>query len=164
MLMETLNTLDRAIRLQKVELFSELETDMLALVASIATQIEAKRGHVLVQQDRPLSTLYVVLEGRIEMSRDGQPVFHVGPDETIGNWALFDEQPSVVTATAVEDTSLLRIDREDFFDLLADHSEMTREVFQALFKRVRSLLAAGLSAPPGQGSPAGFGTGKASST
>lgn len=149
--METLNTLDRAIRLQKVELFSDLETDMLALVASIATQIEIKRGEVLVQQNRPLSTLYVVLEGRIEMSRGGQAVFHVGPDETIGNWALFDEQPSVVTATASEDSSLLQIDREDFFDLLADHSEMTREVFQALFKRVRSLLTAGLVTQQGAG-------------
>jgi CRP-like cAMP-binding protein len=78
------------------------------------------------------------------MSRSGRTMFRVGADETIGNWALFDEQPSVVTATALEDTSLLRIDREDFFDLLADHSEATREMFQALFKRVRSLLTKGL--------------------
>jgi CRP-like cAMP-binding protein len=100
----------------------------------------------LIEQNRALSSLYVVLSGRIEMSRGGQVVFNVGPDETIGNWALFDEQPSVVTATASEDSSLLRIDRDDFFDLLADHSEMTREIFQALFKRVRSLLTAGLTA------------------
>jgi CRP-like cAMP-binding protein len=142
--METLTTLERAIRLQKVELFSDLETSMLALLASIATQVVAERGEVLVEQNRPLSALYVVLDGRIEMSRSGRTMFHVGSDETIGNWALFDEQPSVVTATALEDSSLLRIDREDFFDLLADHSEVTREMFQALFKRVRSLLTKGL--------------------
>jgi CRP-like cAMP-binding protein len=142
--METLSTLERAIRLQKVELFSDLETSMLALLASIASQVEVRRGDVLVEQNRPLSTLFVVLSGTIEMSRSGRTMFHVGADETIGNWALFDEQPSVVTATALEDTSLLRIDREDFYDLLADHSEMTREMFQALFKRVRSLLTKGL--------------------
>jgi CRP-like cAMP-binding protein len=79
------------------------------------------------------------------MSRSGQPMFSVGPDETIGNWALFDSQPSVVTAKASNDSWLLRIDREDFFDLLADHSEVTREMFQALFKRVRTLLAKGLA-------------------
>jgi CRP-like cAMP-binding protein len=142
--MDTLTTLERAIRLQKVELFSELETSMLALLASIASQVEVKRGDVLVEQNHPLSTLYVVLNGSIEMSRSGRTMFRVGADETIGNWALFDEQPSVVTATALEDTSLLRIDREDFFDLLADHSEATREMFQALFKRVRTLLTKGL--------------------
>lgn len=145
--METLTTLERAIRLQKVELFSDLETSMLALLASIASQVEVKRGEVLVEQNHPLSTLYVVLDGSIEMTRGGRTMFRVGADETIGNWALFDEQPSVVTATALEDTSLLRIDREDFFDLLADHSEATREMFQALFKRVRALLTKGLGTP-----------------
>ena len=78
------------------------------------------------------------------MSRGGQTLFTVGPDETIGNWALFDEQPSVVTATVAEESQMLQIEREDFFDLLADHGEITRNLFQALFKRVRELLTKGL--------------------
>lgn len=142
--MEELTILDRAIRLQKVELFSDLETELLALIASIARQERVDAGHVLVEHDRVLESLYVVLEGGIEMQRGGRTLFTVGPDETIGNWALFDRQPSVVRAVASEPTWLLRIDREDFYDLLADHSEMTRELFYALFKRVRSLLALGL--------------------
>jgi CRP-like cAMP-binding protein len=146
--METLTTLERAIRLQKVELFSDLETNLLALLASVAAQVEVRKGEVLIEQNRSLNTLYVVLSGRIMMSRGGRVMFYVGPDETIGNWALFDDQPSVITATAAEDTFLLRIEREDFFDLLADHSEMTREMFQALFKRVRALLTKGLGTQP----------------
>jgi CRP-like cAMP-binding protein len=139
-----LTTLERAIRLQKVDLFTDLETDLLALVASIAEVVEIGKDNVLFEESRPLSALYVLLEGRIQMGRGGQTMFTVGPDETIGNWALFDNQPSVVTATAVEDSRLLKIEREDFFDLLADHSEITRNLFQALFQRVRSLLTKGL--------------------
>jgi CRP-like cAMP-binding protein len=142
--MEKLTILDRAIRLQKVKLFSDLETELLALVASIARQIQAEAGQVLVERDHVPDALYVVLEGRIDLERGGRTLFTVGPDETIGNWALFDRQPSVVRAVAAEPAWLLQIDREDFYDLLADHSEMTRELFFALFKRVRSLLAAGL--------------------
>ena len=145
--METLTTLERAIRLQKVDLFSDLETDLLALVASIANQLEANKGMTLFEENRPLPSLYVVLAGRMEMSRGGQAMFTVGVDETIGNWALFDDQPSVVTARAAEDIWLVRIDREEFFDLLADHTEITRKLFQALFKRMRSLLTAGLERP-----------------
>ncbi len=145
--METLTTFERAIRLQKVDLFSDLETDQLALVASIASQIECQTGAALFEEHHPLGSLYVLLEGRVEMSREGKAMFTVGPDETIGNWAFFDDQPSVVSAKVLEDTWLLRIDREDFFDLLADHGEITRNLFQALFKRVRSLLTAGLERP-----------------
>lgn len=159
--METLTTLERAIRLQKVDLFNDLETDLLALVASIAKQAELPEGSMLFQEGRPLNTIYVLLEGRIEMSRGGQPLFTVGRDETIGNWALFDEQPSVVTATVVEQSHLLQIEREDFFELLADHGEITRNLFQALFKRVRGLLTKGLednSPPRPPAPPAGAAT------
>lgn len=142
--METLTTIERAIRLQKVDLFSELETDELALVASIASQKEYKKGEELFRENGPSDALFVVLSGRIEMSRGGKPVFSVGRDETVGNWAFFDKQPSVVTAKAVEDSWLLKIEGQDFFELLADHTEMTPAMFQALFKRVRSLLVRGL--------------------
>jgi len=64
--------------------------------------------------------------------------------ETVGNWALFDRQPSLAAVRAVEDSSALKIDRENFFDLLADHSEINRELFQALFRRMRAVLAKGL--------------------
>ena len=142
--METLTTLEKAIRLQKVELFSDLRTDELALVASIASQTQQQPGDILFRENAPSDALFVVLAGRVEMSRGGQAMFSVGEDETVGNWAFFDDQPSVVTATAVEESWLLKIEGQDFFDLLEDHTEMTPSMFQALFKRVRSLLVGGL--------------------
>jgi len=146
---EELSTLDRAIRLQNVDLFSDLKTDMLALVASIAKQVRVEADETLFERDSAMEALYVVLDGRIAMRRDEARLFSVGPDETIGNWALFDEQPSVVTAIAESETWLLRIDREDFFDLLADHSDVSRALFQALFKRARALLKVGLDSGDG---------------
>lgn len=152
--MEQLTTLDRAIRLQKVELFSDLETEMLALLASIAQQVELKKGESVVEEGNPIPALYTVLDGEIEMRRGGLVIYSIGANETLGNWALFDREPSVVTAVAAQDTDLLRIDREEFFELLADHSEVTRELFQALFKRVRSILSAGIESPTDSATPA----------
>ncbi len=142
--MENLTTLDKAIRLQKVELFSDMETDALALAASIAQQLNCSPGTVLFQESGASDALFVVLAGRIQLTRGGREVFSIGPGETLGNWALFDDQPSVATATCAEDTWVLKIEREDFFDLLADHAEMTQRMFKALVKRVRSVLAKGL--------------------
>jgi len=142
---ETLTTLEKAIRLQKVELFSDMETDALALAASIAEQIQCDPGTVLFKESGSADALYIVLDGRIKLTRGSREIFSVGPGETLGNWALFDDQPSVATATCAEPTGLLKIEREDFFDLLADHAEMTQKMFKGLVKRVRSLLALGLN-------------------
>jgi CRP-like cAMP-binding protein len=153
--MEQLTTLDRAIRLQKVELFSDLETEMLALLASIARQVEFKKGMSVVEEGAIIPALYTVLDGQIEIRRGGITIYSIGANETLGNWALFDQEPSVVTAIAAQDTSLLRIDREEFFELLADHSAVTRELFQALFKRVRAILSAGIERPSDSSNSAG---------
>ena len=144
--METLSTLDKAIRLQKVELFGDMETDALALAASIASQVHCPAATVLFKESGSTDALYVVLGGRVQLTRGTREIFSVGPGETLGNWALFDDQPSLATATCVEETWLLKIEREDFYDLLADHAEMTQRMFKALVKRVRELLRLGLSA------------------
>ena len=46
----------------------------------------------------------------------------------------------VAIATVTEDARLLRIDREDFYDLLADHNEMMKNIFRALIRRIRQLV------------------------
>jgi hypothetical protein len=61
--MENLTTLDKAIRLQKVELFGDMDTDVLALAASIATQVQCANGTLLFKENGPSDALYVVLSG-----------------------------------------------------------------------------------------------------
>jgi CRP-like cAMP-binding protein len=46
----------------------------------------------------------------------------------------------MVTATADADSDLLRIDREDFIDLLADHVRIAEGVLKTVVKRLRSLV------------------------
>lgn len=146
--MDSLSTLDRALRLKKVELFQNLETETLALIASIAEQIDIAEGESLCDEGRPQLALFLVLEGKFDMLRGSARLFSIGVGETIGNWALFDDQPSLVSSTASEAATVLRIDREDFYDLLADNPEITRTMFQALFQRVRTLLTPGISNTP----------------
>ena len=60
--------------------------------------------------------------------------------DIFGTWALFDDEPRVATATTLDDTSLLRISREDFLDFLSDHTNITETVFKALVKKIRSMI------------------------
>ena len=60
--------------------------------------------------------------------------------DVFGTWALFDEETRVATATTVEETRLLKIYREDFYDLLADHIRITEGVLKNLSRRLRGLL------------------------
>jgi CRP-like cAMP-binding protein len=60
--------------------------------------------------------------------------------DIFGTWALFDDEPRVATAVTLDDTTLLRISKEDFLDLLSDHTNITESVFKSLVKKIRSLI------------------------
>ena len=135
-----LTIVEKVICLQNVDVFSELPTEQLSYLAAIAEEVSYSPGDDVFRCDEFSDALYVVLDGRIRMHRDEEELAIEEPDDAFGTWALFDETPRVATATALEDTRLLRIDREDFLDLLTDHVQITETVMKTLVGRLRGLL------------------------
>ena len=67
-------------------------------------------------------------------------VYTARQNEVLGAWALFDDDPMPVRAKTIEETRLLRIGRDDFYDLLSDNIEITASIFSTLVKRFRKLV------------------------
>lgn len=134
------NIVEKVIALEAVELLGSLTPDQLSRIALIAEEVRYPPGELILEPKRPLEALYVILEGAVEISRDGQ-VFHVARQhEVLGSWALFDDSPLPMTARTVEDTALLQISRDDFYDLLADNIELAASIFSTLVRRFRKLI------------------------
>ncbi len=136
-----MNLIEKVFLLQQVDLLQDARTEELAILASIAEEIEVEPGTALLRQDEPTDALYVVIRGAVELRRAGEQVMTARDGTPFGTWALIDEAPSLVSATAVETSQLLRITREDFYDLLADHTELARGLLKGLARRVRKLVA-----------------------
>ena len=92
-----------------------------------------------------------MLEGQVRLHRGDLEVSTAEANQAFGTWASFDNEPRVTSATAVDRSRMLRIRKEDFIDLLADHIGITEGVLQALVKRVRTLVGrvSGGSGPSG---------------
>ena len=133
-------TIEKVIFLQNVDVFSEVPTEQLAYVAAIAEEVSYLKNDDIYETNHPSDALYLVLEGKVKLHRDGEEITTAGAKEAFGTWALFDDEPRVTTASAVEDSRLLRIDREDFHDLLSDHTEITQAVLKNIAGRIRGLI------------------------
>ncbi|HKE27549.1 MAG TPA: cyclic nucleotide-binding domain-containing protein [Bryobacteraceae bacterium] len=143
--MPELNIVEKVISLEAVELLASLSPEQLAHIASIAQEVRVIPGKTILEAGKPLDALYVIVEGAVELSREGGvpsgPLTVARENEVLGAWALFEEDdPLPVTGRTLEDTRLLRIGREDFYDLLADNSEITSAIFSTLVKRFRKLV------------------------
>ena len=135
-----LTTIEKVITLQEVDVFEQLTTENLAQLASIAEEIEFPPNSVIYSEGGVADSMYLVLEGRVRLHQGPQEVMTAGEKDTFGTWALFEDEPRVVTATTLEQSRLLRIDKEDFIDLLADNVQITQGILKALVQRVRRLM------------------------
>jgi len=135
-----LTTIEKVMALQNVDVFSEVLTEQLAHLALIAEEVTFEVNEVVYRESDPPQAMYLVLEGKVRLHRGDLEVTVASANEAFGTWALFDDEPMVVTATVVSSCRLLKIDRDDFIDLLADYVQITQGVLKAMVKRLRGLV------------------------
>jgi len=139
--------IEKVLALQDVELFNQVSTDALAHLAAIAREETYESGDDLFVENDAADSLHLVLSGNARLHRAGRDVTTAGAGDVLGTWALLDVDTRIATATATSPIHALRIERLDFFDLIAENLEITQGVFRSLVGRVRKLIGSGSSDP-----------------
>lgn len=135
-----LGLVEKVLLLQSVDAFVSATSEQLSLVAAIASEHRHQPGDSLYRESDPADAMYVVVEGRVKLERRGQEVGLLGPAEAFGTWSLFEPEPRLTSAVVLEPTLLLRIDRIDFLDVLADHVDLSRAILASVARRLRAVL------------------------
>lgn len=130
---------EKVILLQRVDVFADVPTEPLSVLAASADEVNVLEGDAVYREGERADALYLVLDGRIRLHQGDRSFGEIGPGEAFGTWALFDEEPRLGDATALESSALLRIDREEFIDLMADHVQIAQGVIRAVSRRLRAL-------------------------
>lgn len=135
-----LTTVEKVIFLQDIDIFEFTSTEDLAHIAAITDEVEFQAGETIFEEGEISDAMYMVIDGKVRLTRGDQEVMVAQKKDVFGTWALFDDEPRVATATILENSRLLHIDKEDFIDLLADHVAITQSVLKTMVKRLRNLM------------------------
>jgi len=103
-----------------------------------------QQGKVIMVAGQTAALMYVVVEGRVEISIRGAVVERVGPGGVFGEMALVDQSPRSANATAEIDCALLAINRNVFLNLVKSDPTFGIALLSATAERVRN-TAAGLN-------------------
>ena len=98
---------------------------------------------MLIRQGDAGDCFYLIQSGSVRVERDGQELARLGPGDYFGEMAVLDQEPRSATLTASEDCELLKLDQEDFYELLHEHPELSQSIIRTLARRVRGLLENG---------------------
>ncbi|HEV3226619.1 MAG TPA: cyclic nucleotide-binding domain-containing protein [Acidimicrobiales bacterium] len=130
---------DGAERLAKIELFDGFTPSELARVAELVEEVEAEKGAVLVEQGKPGTEAYIVVEGEAAFEVAGERKGTIGPGDPVGEMALIDNRPRVGTVRAMTPMKLLVLDSSQFRKLLDEMPKANRAIMSKLSERLRKL-------------------------
>jgi CRP-like cAMP-binding protein len=89
-----------------------------------------------MRQGAPGREFFVLLEGEVDVVRDGERVKTLGPGEFFGELALISDVPRTATVTATSPIRTLVVHARDFRRLLHDEPVVAERVLQTMAERM----------------------------
>jgi CRP-like cAMP-binding protein len=128
--------------LATVPLLQGLDSVELSRLAELMRERSYPKGSVILFEDDPGDSLFVVRSGRVKVvlvGEDGREVILgiLGPGEHFGELSLIDGQPRSAHVIAIEDTQLVVLRREDFRRRVEQSPALAWALLSALSKRLR---------------------------
>jgi CRP-like cAMP-binding protein len=127
---------ERLILLKAISLAGQPPAAALGALATHATERHFDAGARIADPDRPWECVHVVVEGRVGVHEDGQPVYSVASGGAFGMLETLARIEAGVEARAELDTVTLEIRASTLLSILEDHHAMARETIQALARRL----------------------------
>jgi len=126
-------------QLAAVPLFEGLSKKQLSQISSLMTPLDIAAGRVLAHQGDIGREFMILLEGEIEVARDGKVIAVRGAGDYVGEIALLDERPRTATLTARTDIVVEVLNRAEFSSLLAEEPELSRQIRATMARRLVEL-------------------------
>jgi CRP/FNR family transcriptional regulator, cyclic AMP receptor protein len=125
-----------------VPLFHGLDREELARFGELVRERSYPKGSVILFQDDPGDSLFILRSGRVKVvliGEDGREVILgvLEPGAHFGELALIDDQPRSAHVIAMEDAQLLVLRREDFRRRVDANPSVAWALLQELSKRLR---------------------------
>ena len=137
-----LSTIERILFLKSAELFNQIASEDLAPVALVAQEVHFNAGEALIRQGDPGDCLYVIVDGEASIVIRGVgQVATRHPRSSIGEMGIISRQPRSADCVALTDLTALKIDHDDFWELLAEKPPLALGVIRALSHRLDEAVA-----------------------
>ena len=135
------STVEKILYLKSAPVFEHVAGEDLAPLARIAEVEVHAAGEPIVLEGEIGDALYIIVSGRVRVEHSGRVIAELGPGDTVGEMSVLDSEPRSANVTAAEETEVLRIGSDAFYETLHEQAEIAEGVIRMLCRRVRRLDA-----------------------
>jgi Na+/melibiose symporter-like transporter len=129
--------------LASVPIFAPLPGGSLEHLAARLVPLRVDPGTVIVREGDAGDRFYIVAEGEIEVTQDGQMISELDAGGYFGEIALLRDIPRTATVTAKTNAVLYALDREDFLSAVTGHAQSAEAAETVMSARLAGPAATG---------------------
>jgi CRP-like cAMP-binding protein len=133
---------DRQQLLANVALFSACTDKEIDRLARHAELVDFAAGDVLMKEGEIGHEFFVIVDGEVGVTSDGNTLAKLGPGSYVGEMALLDPGPRTATVTALRDTQAVLIASREFYAAVDDVPGLSRKLLAGLARRLREAATA----------------------
>ena len=127
--------------ISQIGLFSSLNDEEMALIASEALTFSYKRGDIVFNQGDKANHLYIVCSGKMKIKKytvDGkeQILYILSDGDFIGAFNLLKADQFDFTAEAIEDVYISTISKAVFSSIILKNPDITLKVLEKAYERI----------------------------
>ena len=137
---KNLTTIEKVIFLKSVDIFEHATIEHLGRIAGLMEEVHFEPGETIFNEGEAGDAFYVLLSGRVSIEKNGNTFREIKEKEAFGALEMLDFHPRAVTAKAVDQVRALKVNGQEFHDLLSLDMEMVEAVFRMLCGLVRRIL------------------------
>lgn len=131
-------------RLRQLPLLAPLDDQALRALEEHCDWAWFQPGERIVARGQRLDDFFIIVQGEVEAVLEGDLHTRLGlygPGEFFGEFSAVTGEPAPASVFAREVTSLLRLSRGGFFQLLDQHGELNRQIIATLSLRMNDATA-----------------------
>ena len=122
--------------LKSAPLFESLSSRELQELAQVADELQVDAGKVLTRQGETGYEFFVIMDGEVEIERNGQLLGTRGAGDFIGEIAILEDVPRTATVTAKTPVKFFVLTAQSFRSVVDRYPDVERKVLRTLARRL----------------------------
>jgi len=126
---------DKTAILARLPIFASLDARSLEAIATLARILSRPAGTVLMYEDEPAESFYVIVTGTVHVERDGKFVRSMSDGGFLGEIGLVKETTHTATVTCTTDCEFVQLGSHEFGRVMARFPDVGTRVEAAVARR-----------------------------
>jgi len=121
--------------LARLPIFATLDARSLEAIATLARIVSKPAGTVLMHEDEPADSFYVIVTGTVHVERDRAFVRSMSDGGFLGEIALVKDTTHTATVTCTTDCEFVELGRHEFGRVMDRFPDVRKRVDAAVIRR-----------------------------